>query len=145
MISAIRFPPLTWSGREPGWILRDKNRGIRSINHSPLWAEGENLKGPRWETLLGLRNHWYHPDGSDLSGPGSVCVDRLLPFGGDLLSLQTSSKPQDMKWSLMWFCSGPEVTRVYHGSTGGRTNTRGSFRDFSLHLFNWTSSSYSTW
>lgn len=74
MISAIRFPPLTWSGREPGWILRDKNRGIRSINHSPLWAEGENLKGPRWETLLGLRNH----HDIVLTGRTSVVLDRFV-------------------------------------------------------------------
>lgn len=145
MISAIRFPPLTWSEQEPGWILRDKNRhkvhkSLSSVNRR--WE----LKGTEMRDFVGFEEPpWHRPDGSDLSGPGSVCVDRLLPSGGDLLSLQTSSKPQDMKWSLMWFCSGPEVTRVYHGSTGGRTNTRGSFRDFSLHLFNWTSSSYSTW
>lgn len=74
MISAIRFPPLTWSEQEPGWILRDKNRGIRSINQSPLWAEGENLKGPRWETLLGLRNH----HDIVLTGRTSVVLDRFV-------------------------------------------------------------------
>lgn len=39
--------------------------------------------------MLGLRPH---RDGSDLSGPGSACVDRLLLSGGDLLSPQTSSQ-----------------------------------------------------